>query len=749
MSAPTDKTEQSLRAGERSADKPGVMLQPAQPPAKATGTLGTFLGVFTPSMLTILGVIMYLRFGWVIGNAGLGHALLIIGLANAITFLTALSVSAVATNMRVGAGGAYYIISRSLGIEIGGAIGIPLYLSQALSVTLYAFGLAEAMTYVWPTLPQTPIAIATVIGATLISIKGAELTLKLQVPLLVLVGLSIVSLALGTTFDHTPTMVGHYETEPGGFWAVFAMFFPAVTGIMAGVSMSGDLRDPRQSLPRGTIAAVLCGAAIYLALPFVLATSASPSALRQDALIWTKIAIVPLVVMPGLFCAILSSAIGSILGAPRTLQAMANDRLLPRFLGRTTESGEPVTAILLSAAIALGAVALGDLNAVAPVVSMFFLTTYGMVNLVAGLEKFVGDPSYRPTMRVHWAVSFIGAIACFAVMFVISPTACIAAVVIELVLYFGLRRRALNATWGDVRHGLLLTIIRRCLIGLKSLPAQARNWRPNILVFSGHAWKRVGLIRLASWLTVDRGIVTVCNLFEGDLDEPVDIPRQREEIERVLRQEGITAFAEVSVVRDFVDGVVDMAQGNGIAGLESNTVMMGWSEHRPLQVASLKMLRKLTNLHKSMLLCRVEQFPQPSERPEIVIWWGGKQRNGDMMLLLAHQLTLNPEWIAGRIVIKSIASSDEARADILKSLDEMIPETRIQAERKVIVKSDGRGVFDLIHEESRTADLVLMGLAVVPSGEEEGYAERIDALIEGLPRVVLVKNSSPFSGELI
>ena len=717
-----------------------------------TNELGTFLGVFTPSILTILGVIMYLRFGWVVGNAGLVNTLIIVVLANAITLATALSVSAVATNMRVEVGGAYYIISRSLGLEIGGAIGLPLYLSQALSVTLYSFGFAEALQFIWADAPLQPAAAVTIAVVTVLSIKSASLTLKLQMPLLILVVLSILSLVAGGEYSgRRPVLFGSFEdTGSGGFWLVFAVFFPAVTGIMAGISLSGDLKDPQKSLPRGTIAAVLCGLVVYLVIPVVLALSASPDRLINDRLIWTSVALIPMLVLPGLLCAIFSSAVGSILGAPRTLQAMAGDRILPRFLGKTSRGGEPVPALILSAGIALGAVLLGNLNAVAQVVTMFFLTTYGMVNLVAGLENLVGDPSYRPTLKVHWSISFLGAISCFLVMSLISPIACGVAIFIEIIVYIWLRKRSMTATWGDVRHGLLLTIVRACLVALKTLPAQARNWRPHILVFSGEAWKRVGLIRLASWLCLDRGFVTACNLFsENGEAENVDHGERKAEIDKVIHREGISAFSVVGVVRNFEDGVVDMAQANGIAGLTSNTIMIGWPGNRDRQVTCLRILRKVAHLKKSMLLPRIERFPRVPERPRIVIWWGGKQRNGDMMLLLAYLLTQNPEWIKSRITIKSVASTESMREEVLNNLARMIHEVRISAERKVIMKTDDRPIFKLIQEESREADIVFLGLALPEEGEEEAYAERIDALIEGIPRVVLVKNSSPFSGELV
>nr|HPQ42331.1 Na-K-Cl cotransporter [bacterium] len=365
--------------------------------------LGAFLGVFTPSILTILGVIMYLRFGWVVGNEGLIRTLFIVVIANSITLITAFSVSAVATNMRVGVGGAYYIISRSLGLEIGGAIGLPLFLSQALSITLYSFGLAESLRFVWPDAPIQIMTAIIIIAITLLSLRGADLALKAQLPIMVGIGLSLLSLALGAgrLAGSPETFILSASEQSPGFWFVFAVFFPAVTGILAGISMSGDLRHPQRDIPRGTIAAVVVGFIVYLSVPVLLAASSAREDLIGNSLIWTRIAAIGWLVLPGLWGAILSSAIGSILGAPRTLQALAMDRIVPTIFARRSKSGEPYHAIILSAAIGLVAVLLGDINVVAPVLTMFFLTTYGMVNLVAGLESLVGDPSYRPKIRVH------------------------------------------------------------------------------------------------------------------------------------------------------------------------------------------------------------------------------------------------------------------------------------------------------------------------------------------------------------
>ena len=732
----------------------------AAPRADDDGKLGAFLGVFTPSILTILGVIMYLRFGWVVGHAGLSKTLLIVAIANLITLVTSLSLSAVATNMRVGVGGAYYIISRSLGLEIGGAIGLPLFLSQALSVTLYSFGLAESLRFAFPHMtPGTVqiVAAAIVIGVTLLSLKSARFALSVQIPIMILIGLSLLSLFIGAATRSVGEPVGWAKgTGQYGFWIIFAVFFPAVTGVMAGLGLSGDLRKPQRAIPLGTLTAVFVGFVVYLAVPIVLASGADQASLiaigKGEKLLWMKMAIVPLLILPALWGAILSSAVGSILGAPRTLQALATDRVVPRTFARGRETGPPpLVAISVSAGIALGAVLLGDLNAVAPVVTMFFLTTYGMLNLVAGLEKLIGEASYRPQVKVPWVLSFAGALACFVVMFLISKVACIVAIVVEIAIWVGLRRRAMSATWGDVRRGFWLAVARLALVNIKSLPEEPRNWRPNILVFSGNIWKRIELVRFASWLSQDRGIVTACNLVESDLDQvgQLDLDEKKAEIKTALEGYHLAVFSNVSVVRNFETGVIDLAQSHGIAGLDSNTIMVGWSNETERLASYFRIMRQVARLRKSMIICRLAEPAFQRKRKQIDIWWRGKQRNGDMMLLLAYLLTLNPEWRGARITVKSIAVSELAKDETDRSLATMIPEARIPASTKVILKPEGRTVIEIMREESAEADVVFMGLAEPKPGEEGAYAQRLAEMTEGFPTVVLVKNSSMFVGELV
>ena len=733
------------------------MPHTAQPLPVRDRKLGTFLGVFTPTILTILGVIMYLRLGWVVGTVGVGGTVLIVVLANGITLITALSFSAIATNARVGVGGAYYMISRSLGLEFGGAIGLPLFLSQAFSVTLYAFGLAESLQFLWAGLPVQPTAFLIVVAVGVLAFRGAAMALRAQVPLMGLIGVSLLALAWGVWRSAAPVPA----LEPSavavdvGFWAVFAVFFPAVTGIMAGLGLSGDLRDPIKAIPLGSISATLTGFAVYLAVPLLLAAAATSDALRSDPLIWVRIApLGAVLILPGLWGAIFSSAVGSILGAPRTLQALAVDGLAPRRLARTRgPRAEPVAGLVVSLLIAMGAVWLGDLNTVAPVVSMFFLTVYGMVNLVAALETLSGDTSWRPRIRVPWVLSFVGAVACTLVMFLISPAAAVVAILLELALWAYLARQERQARWGDVRRGVYESLIRWSLEQLAHHPMNPRNWRPHVLVFVGDVEKRLDLIRFGTWFSQGRGVVTVCELVVGDLmTEDFERRAREERVMHVLKREHLRAFGEVDVVQDVVTGIVNVAQANGIAGMDSNTILLGWPDGEERLIEFLHTVRRLERLNKSVIIGRVQRglSPAPARNQEIHIWWGGMRHNGDLMLLLAHLLTRNPEWRDARILIRNVASNELMRERTQTYLDRLLPEIRIEADVDVKTRSADTTIRQLVVEGSADADVVFLGLD--PPDDEadlQAYAARLDDLGKSLRSVFYVMNATVFVGELI
>ncbi len=712
---------------------------------------GTFLGVVTPTTLTILGVIMYLRLGWVVGNAGLVGTLSIVLIANAITFITALSLSALATSILVCFGVAYSLSSRSMGLELGGALGIPLYLSQVLSVTLYAFGLAESVRIFAPIGDGTVqwLAAGIVVGVVALAIKSTEMALKAQLPIMVMIAVSLVALVVGVDFEG-PQVPATGPWTDASYWEVFAVFFPAVTGLLAGLGLSGDLQDPGKSIPRGVLLSVAVGFIVYMVLPVVLANAADPETLRTDPLLWTKLAPVYLIVL-GLFGAILSSAIGSILSAPRTIQALAQDGLAPAALGRPDKkTGEPVRALRISGVLALAAVLLGDLNMVASVVTMFFLTTYGMLNLAAGLEALIKDPSFRPRIRVPWWVSMIGAAGCFLAMFSIHPGACLVAIAIEVLLWYVLSRRAMRTAWGDMRSGMWFTLARFAMLRLGQSKHDPRNWRPHILVFTVDLERNLGMVRLATNFSQDRGIVTVSTLMLGDVEDHAHAEEIADRNRQLLDANRIVAFSETAAVAELEAGIVTVAQANGFAGLTSNMVMFGWPGENAHRLGRLLgLVRRMQGLEKSTMIVRPIKGSRARGNGEAHIWWKGREHNGDMMLLLSHLLTQSDGWRHLRLVLKSVAEDEGEAEDIRGRFESMFTDLRMDVQMDVSVRPPERTHVEVLKEVSASADLVFVGLGIATPGTETEHAQRVMDMLDGLPTVILVRNASRFQGRLI
>lgn len=711
-------------------------------PEASTSGLSTFGGVFTPSILTILGVIMYLRFGWVVGNVGLTGTLLIVTISTAITFLTGLSISAIATDQVVKAGGAYYMISRSLGIETGGAVGIPLYFAQALSVALYTIGFAESLVEVFPSLNLTLVAVITTILVTVLALQSAEFAIKAQYVIMAAIIVSLVSLAFGGPVEAT-TMIPEKPPSSVGFWAVLAVFFPAVTGIMSGVNMSGDLRDPIRAIPVGTLAAIAVGYVIYMAIPFLLSWWADPVTLVTEPLVMRRMAFWGDAILLGVWGATLSSAIGSILGAPRVLQALARDGILPkrlRWLGNGSGANdEPRLGTLFTLGIVLAAVSLGDLNLIAPVLTMFFLTTYLVLNITAGVEGFLQSPSFRPTFKVHWSLSLAGAAGCLAIMFLINAIATIVAALIVLGIYLWLEQRELTTTWGDVRQGLWMTLVRTGLYNIQKAP-DGKNWRPHILVFTGAPTRRWHLIELATALTHNRGLITVASVIPSGSRSVAQQEKMETTIQEYLERRGIQAMVRLVTASGPFVGAENLIEAYGLGHLVPNTILIGDTENPDSRDRYCQFITKCHQAKRNVVVLRAEpeqtHFGTYSRQRRIDVWWGGLQDNGGLMLILAYLMRTSSQWLGAEVNLKLVVPS-QAAADAAKiNLDGLAESLRIGAKSQVIV-SDNRPFAEILQTSSRRADLIFLGLANPDENFAEHY-EKLQALTAKLPPTIFV-----------
>ncbi len=715
-----------------------------------TGRFSTFTGVFTPNILTILGLILFLRMEFVTGQAGLLGALAIVVIGNLISLLTGLSLSAIATNMTVRAGGNYYIISRSLGLEIGGAIGIPLYLSQAISVAFYIIGFTEALLTVEFFQQFDPRIISTMVTALFIVIAyvGADFALRIQYVILAILMFGLGSFFVGAIMGFgtvsSPQLMPNF-TEGVNFALVFAIFFPAVTGIEVGVSLSGDLKDPSRSIPLGTISSILFTAVIYILVIIMFAFNLPSEELLGDSLAMRRIAFIPEAILAGVWASTLSSALGSVLAAPRTLQAIANDSVVPNWMANKMGSKtEPRMAVLITGVIAFIVIWAGDLNAVAPIISMFFLNTYGMVNLTSAIEKLVDNPSYRPRFAIPWWVSMGGALGCYGAMLLINTPATIIAIVVSYGFFIYLQRRSIESTWGDVRSGVWFAMSRWSLLNLEKSRWTVKNWRPNMIVFTGQPHNRQQLVEMAQWLSLGRGLVTFFQLIIGDVRTVAKSGIQekaREAIREYIADNHMSAFAEADIVPDFRTGARLVVQSHGIGGITVNSVLLGWSRTPEGREMHMHLLRDLVMLNRSVLFFNHHVERDFGKRQRMDVWWQGAGGNEDLMLLLAYLIERHPTWRAAEVRLIRVIDDKAGVAATTNHMDNLIREMRVDATAVVVVNKEHKPFVQVISEMAIHTDLTILGMGLPNDGEEGDYAERINELVQAVGSVLLVRNA--------
>ncbi|MFC1500006.1 amino acid permease [Candidatus Zixiibacteriota bacterium] len=693
--------------------------------------------VFLASISTILGAILFLRFGYAVGHVGLSGTFLIILLGHLVTIPTALAIAEIATNRRVEGGGEYFIVSRSFGTTIGASIGISLYLSQAVSVAFYMIAFAEAFRPLSESisaltgLPFDPRMIsipALLLLAVLVFFKGANIGVSL---LWMVVGILAVSLGmffLGSPIEGiTPDKLdvfGHIDS-PEPFIIVFAIVFPAFTGMTAGVGLSGDLADPKRSIPRGILIATLAGLLVYFAAVWKLASSASPEMLATDQLIMSRIALWGPIIPIGLAAACLSSAIGSILVAPRTLQALAVDQIAPSkmvntFLAHGVGTGnDPRNATFITVLLALGTVAAGNIDLVARIISMFFMVTYGSLCLISFLEHFAARPSYRPAFRSRWYISLLGAVMAFMLMFQMDPVYALVA----LLFMFGINRW-INAVRPQDRddlsaifHGVMTQLTRYIQIRLQNIMPwkQSEDWRPSIIMVNGRSFTHTSPIQLFSWLCHRFGFGTYLHYIQGFLS-PETYRESRTVMAQLIRlreAKESAIYVDTMISPSMRSALAQSVQVPGITGMENNTILMEFSVHD--EADQLEEVREGCEFALSVDMNRLvlrhgDHFF--GDRKSIHIWltWHD-YGNVNLMILLAYILIAHPEWEDAEISVFAAFPAEEVEEQTRK-LTELIREGRIPITRRNIRIIPTEAQIDfarLSQTTSSDADLVIMG----------------------------------------
>ncbi len=724
------------------------------------GQLGTFAGVFTPSVLTILGLILFLRLGYVVGQAGLAKALVIIAIANGISILTSLSLSAVATNLRVGAGGDYYLISRTLGTGFGGSIGVVLFLAQAVSIAFYAIGFGEATSAMLSRVgyfdPQW-IAAGAVGALFVLAWLGSDWATRFQFVVMGVLAAALVSIVLGAwpKFD-TSTLADNLA--PAGelpFWAIFAIFFPAVTGFTQGVSMSGDLADAGKSIPRGTFMAVGLSAVVYFGLAVLLAGALPGTTLATETdAIW-RVSSLRWLADAGVVAATLSSALASFLGAPRILQSLASDRIFPFlavFARGHGPSRNPRFGVLLSAAIALATIAMGDLNLVAPVVSMFFLISYGLLNYATFVEARGNSPYFRPRFRwFHPRLSLLGAAGCLVAMVALDATAALFASAILFGIYQYIDRKSGVSRWADSRRSGRFQSIRQELFGISKELGHPRDWRPVMLVFTDDKARRARLLRFASWIEGGAGFTTVVKVLSGQdvRQESAGLEARAAEVERELQadveQLEIEAFARVVTTKELGDGLVVLLQSMGLGPIQANTVLMNWFDRRPGEdsppgldsFGTYLLLARRQGCNLVILEAKSEDFVAlervPSKKRTIDVW-SEDDASGRLALLFAYLMTRHEGWKRAKIRLFAGRRGAEDRTAAVARLKATLDDVRIEAEPEVVDAVDERTIV----KWSGQASLVFLPFRLRGDDLVGPFGLRLGGLVDTLGMTALV-----------
>ena len=733
--------------------------------------LGTFAGVFTPSILTILGIILFLRMGYVVGSAGLLLALAMIVISNTISVLTSVSLSAIATNLKVKGGGDYYVISRTLGVEYGGALGVVLFLAQSISVAFYAIGFAEAIYALSGGPAWAPRAIAGGAVGVLFVLAwlGSDWATRFQYVVMAVLTAALIAFFVGGLGAFDPDLLRQNlqptalpDGERLSFWVIFAIFFPAVTGFTQGVSMSGDLRDPVRSLPTGTFAAVGLSILVYLGVAIVFAGAMPGGELVADYAAMRRVSPVPGLIDAGVIAATLSSALASFMGAPRILQSLARDKVFPfltPFARGHGDSQNPRRGVLLTLALAIATILAGDLNFIAPVVSMFFLISYGLLNYATYFEARANSPSFRPRFRFfdkRW--SLIGALACLGAMVAIQPTAAIVAIAVLLAIFQYVKSAVVTERWADADRGHRFQRVRDDLHFISAELEHARDWRPVILAFTDEGERGARLLRFADWLEGHSGFTTALRFV------PPDGRSTRKRIEAVetglrksVKADSLSAYVRAVVTDDPEQALPIVLQGHGLGRVKTNTILVPWSADRrpraepsdspdptatgeslPFQ-PSPSMLRNALRYACNIVIFSASDaawqrlIDDETGRPRIDVWYRDNA-TGKLNLLLAYLMTRTAPFEDAELRLLVAKKKDRSADEQIASLRSMLDDVRIEAKPELVSALDARSV--LLH--SHDAGVTLLPFRLTDEGPRAVWGESLDGLLEHLGPVGLV-----------
>ncbi|MFC2090324.1 amino acid permease [Bacteroidota bacterium] len=690
--------------------------------------------VFFTAISTILGAILFLRFGYAVGHQGFFGVIGIIVLGHLVTIPTAMAVAEIATNQKVQGGGAYYIISRSFGLNIGASIGFALYLSQAISVAFYVIAFAEAFTplldylhytYNLPYIDKRWVGLVLMTFLSILMLtKGANFGIKaLYIVVAVLFTSLLMFFAGKSPIAPEEVNLSLAIENNDSFFYVFTIVFPAFTGLIAGLGLSGDLRDPSKSIPRGTLWATICGFIIYIFIAYKLAISASPEDLAANPLIMEKIALWGPIIPIGLAAASLSSALGSIMVAPRTLQAIGVDNVFPSrklngWLAKgKPESNEPINGGLITIIIAFIFVSVGDIDFVAKIISMFFMLTYGAICTISLLEHFAADPSYRPTFKSRWYISLIGAVASFWLMFKMNAPYAILSLVIMILIYtmiaaYQTREKGIE----NLFRGVIFQLSRQLQLLAQRADKEDldKHWRPFAICISEDTFKRRSSFDMLRWISYKYGFGTYIHYIKGFLSE-----KTNNESKTVLKK--LLHLAEGSKNRVYLDTIISpsytsaiaqVIQLSGISGKGNNMILFEFSQNQPDSLEDALNTHDILHSTGFDICVLSTSYKGFGYFRNIHIWITPSDfENANLMILIGYILLGHPEWKDAEI--KIFAFYDQTDMERKRNqIKELIKTGRLPISLNninLIPLNEEQNVKETISDISIDADMTIIG----------------------------------------
>lgn len=715
---------------------------------------GTFAGIFVPNVTMMFGVILFLRLGMIIGHVGPWQFAAIVAISLALMIITSFSIAMIATNMKVGKGGVYYLISRSLGIEIGSAVGLALCLSQLVCLSLCISAFAYSFILIYPNISLEIVEIVTLSVLTIVSLVSVNLAIRAQTGIFIILFCAAGSIFFGS-MDGIQLPGEGIPSEPYNFtfWKAFALFYPAMTGIEAGMAMSGSLRNPSRSLTWGNISSLLVVGFTYFFIGLFIYFSIPSYLLREHPFLLINFSPWEWLIYLGIWCAAISSSLGCLIGCSRMVQSLAGDGVLPTILGKGYgANNEPRWATALTFFVSLILVFFTTMDQIIPVLTMICLISYGTLNFVAAVAQLINNPGWRPTFTVPWYIPMFGAVGAISLMFLIDAAWTFLAIGFVLAIYFTMKTRNLKVSFPDLRESIIFFFSRKALYRLAVAMEHPLNWHPQILACTGAPAQQLSMLYLASSFTKRSGILTTVSIVPKNWEDSFQLERTKKSINEFLSKQGILSLVEVSASSDSYQGIDALIRNYGIGPLQPNTILIGLPERIEAIKGLLNVMRTASFCKKNLMLFHSNvdssevSFYQFLRNPKSIdVWWDSNNTESfELMVSFVVSFTSGISWNRKMITFKSLAPNENAANHIRNYLNRFIRKSRISAQTEVIVEEESQTVISGFSKYSTNADLIFVPLLTLgnwPQEEEEkalGYLQELEDALPSDKMVVLL-----------